>query len=148
VRRIEAPVAGARNGLSDVAAATLDAATLNVGVPVSAAVVVLPAPAAPLVPAGASRTPEEAADAEPPDGRPARRRGRVTRDAGAPAAADGDAPVAAVVTVGKPVPDQEPATSGDTAAEPVAVVTTPRRARRTASRPAGPPTAEAGDDPA
>jgi ribonuclease E len=95
-----------------------------------------------------------------------RRRGRVTRTGGAPAATTGDAPAVAVVTVptvrpveetgeSTPTPTtQAPATAElDTpaptdpvpsAAEPVA---RPRRARRTASRPAGPPAAEAAGDP-
>ncbi len=105
-----------------------------------------PAPVEPLVPADAPRTPEEAADAEQPNGRPARRRGRVTRTAGAPAATDGDAPAVTVVTVSKPAEEAAPEVTPQQP-EPVAVVSTPRRARRTASRPAGPPVAEAGADP-
>jgi ribonuclease E len=81
-----------------------------------------------------------------------RRRGRVTRTAGAPTATSGDAPAVAVVTV--------PAARDESAPDPVAPVsippqptpaaaTRPRRARRAASRPAGPPAAEGdtGGDP-
>jgi ribonuclease E len=75
-----------------------------------------------------------------------RRRGRVTRTAGAPAPTSGDAPAVAVVTVPAegaaapsaptPVPPQP---------EPT-VTARPRRARRAASRPAGPPPgAESGE---
>jgi ribonuclease E len=171
---ITAAPAAARNGLADVAAATLDVGAPAVAPAAAAEVEVAPAGstvdvaaetveevvekaagkaaagrsgalAEPLVPADAPRTPEEVADAEPPDGRPARRRGRVTRTAGAPAATDGDAPAVVVVTVTRPAEDAAP--TEVRVAEPVAVVSTPRRARRTASRPAGPPVAEAGDDP-
>jgi ribonuclease E len=99
----------------------------------------------------------------PPDGsaepaRAARRRGRVTRTAGAPTATAGDAPVVAVVTVpaaaapdseGPPVAS-EPAAA---AAEPEGAPTgapppaRPRRPRRAASRPAGPPSVEAAPAP-
>jgi len=173
VRRVEAPAGGVRNGLADVVAATLDAGAPAVepapasGIPASG-IEVSPAGSSvdvaaeaaeaveevvaekavavePLVPVDAPRTQEEVADAEPPNGRPARRRGRVTRTAGAPAATDGDAPAVTVVTVAKPAEDS--AAPEAPQPEPVAVVSTPRRARRTATRPAGPPVAEAGGDP-
>ncbi|MFD1530441.1 translation initiation factor IF-2 N-terminal domain-containing protein [Pseudonocardia aurantiaca] len=99
----------------------------------------------------------EATDDEEPAPRPrARRRGRVTRTAGAPVTADGDAPVAVVLTV--PAPSAADATATDIAVEPAVPVsappqpeptgaTRPRRARRAASRPAGPPAeTAAGDD--
>jgi ribonuclease E len=95
-----------------------------------------------------------------------RRRGRVTRTGGAPAATTGDAPAVAVVTVPTVRPVEEtaestpaPTTQAPTTSEPDASAPTdpalsvaepvarPRRARRTASRPAGPPAAEAGGDP-
>ncbi|MHA6621355.1 translation initiation factor IF-2 N-terminal domain-containing protein [Pseudonocardia sp. DLS-67] len=87
------------------------------------------------------------AAAEAPEERPRRRRGRVTRTGGAPSAAAGDAPVAAVLTV---------PSAAEPAAAPVSVPpqpeptppARPRRARRAASRPAGPPAAEAEGDPA
>ena len=99
-------------------------------------------------------------------GGPAPPRGRVTRTGGAPAATTGDAPAVAVVTVPTVRPAEETAEStpastvqapttsepdapaptdpAPSAAEPVA---RPRRARRAASRPAGPPAAEAAGDP-
>ena len=93
---------------------------------------------------------EPAAAGDEPE-RPKRRRGRVTRTAGAPTATVGDAPVAAVLTV----PSAPEATS-EPAAEPVPAsvpaqaepgpAVRPRRSRRAASRPAGPPV-EAGGDP-
>ena len=109
---------------------------------------------------------EPAGSAEPVEpldtGRPARRRGRVTRSAGAPAASTGDAPVAAVLTVSAR-PSAEPPTSAPPVATPEPAAagepSTPaapaprRRARRAASRPAGPPAPEgdagapAGGDP-
>ncbi|MCO1656576.1 translation initiation factor IF-2 N-terminal domain-containing protein [Pseudonocardia humida] len=70
-----------------------------------------------------------------------RRRGRVTRTAGAPAPASGDAPTAAVVTVGADQASTGPAPAAAPVPpqpEPTAA-TRPRRARRAASRPAGPP---------
>ncbi len=87
-----------------------------------------------------------------------RRRGRVTRTAGAPTVADGDAPAAAVVTVpgvgdvvatAAAVEAEVPAPVVVPQPEPVAATTRPRRSRRAASRPAGPPVegAEAGGDP-
>jgi ribonuclease E len=106
-----------------------------------------------------------------------RRRGRVTRTAGAPAATAGDTPAVAVVTVPvRPVasdptpdsppeaqpdltqdstpdatldsaPDSTPDTDGPVPAAEPAVEARPRRARRAASRPAGPPAAEGGGDP-
>ncbi|TQM09554.1 translation initiation factor IF-2 N-terminal domain-containing protein [Pseudonocardia kunmingensis] len=89
-----------------------------------------------------------------------RRRGRVTRTAGAPTAAAGEAPVAAVVTVAStPEPSAAaPSGAGDSGrpAVPVAAppqpepapAARPRRSRRAASRPAGPPVADGGNDPA
>ena len=81
-------------------------------------------------------------------GRPGRRRrrGRVTRTAGAPTAATGDAPTVAVVTVPQRAcrrasTTEEPG-AGDVAAPPAAepvVAPRARRVRRAASRPAGPP---------
>ena len=81
----------------------------------------------------ASRDEDAAADAE----RPRRRRGRVTRTAGSPSGA-----AAAVITAPLPAPASE-----ESAAAPVTVAPQPepvteprpRRQRRTASRPAGPP---------
>jgi ribonuclease E len=107
-------------------------------------------------PVGAVGVAEIASDAPAaePAGRPARRRGRVTRSAGAPAASTGDAPVVAVVTVPAAPSDSpvervtadvavpEPATEPAPAEPPAR----PRRARRAASRPAGPPAAEVGGD--
>jgi ribonuclease E len=114
--------------------------------------------AAPAAEAPVSDVPEQTADepavdAGEPEERPRRRRGRVTRTAGAPTATVGDAPVAAVLTVPS-APESSSATSP--APAPVAVppqpepapATRPRRSRRAASRPAGPPVAEAGGDPA
>jgi ribonuclease E len=87
-------------------------------------------------------------------GAPGRRRGRVTRTAGSP---EGDTPVAAVLTV-PAVTTGGAGTTGDVgttdsaAADPPPVIpaqptpaaaTRPRRSRRAASRPAGPPAAEA-----
>ena len=98
----------------------------------------------------------DAAEEEP---RPrARRRGRVTRTAGAPSATGAEAPVAAVVTVPSTPVGTVPSTPAATATpvepvvpvapapqpEPVAA-TRPRRARRAASRPAGPPAEGAGE---
>ena len=106
-----------------------------------------PAAAAGTPAAAGATTADEAVTEEE---RPRRRRGRVTRTAGAPKATVGDAPVAAVLTV--------PVTGGSNSSAPApvsvppqpepAVVSRPRRARRAASRPAGPPVAEAGGDPA
>jgi ribonuclease E len=114
-------------------------------------------------------------EAEPP--RAPRRRGRVTRTAGAPATAPGEAPAVTVVTVPATVEVPDAAGSdaagsdaagsdaagsdaagsdaaGSDAAGPDAAVlpapaapARPRRARRAASRPAGPPAAEVGGDP-
>ncbi len=103
--------------------------------------------------------PSVAGPAEP--SAPRRRRGRVTRTAGAPTVTEGEAPTAAVVTVpatarsGAPVagpvagPDSDPVAGPDSARTAEAptvpsqpqptVVARPRRARRAASRPAGPP---------
>jgi ribonuclease E len=100
--------------------------------------------------------------------RAARRRGRVTRTAGAPAVTAGEAPVVAVVTVPVtrpdgpsdvvpaavhdtapdvapdvvPGPPQASSPDGTSREQPVPVAARPRRARRAASRPAGPPAAE------
>jgi ribonuclease E len=95
--------------------------------------------------------PSETPAAEPPSSGGSRRRGRVTRGGGAPA---GEAPVVAVVTVpARPadVPDETP-TDGAAPAPAAESVASPRprRARRAASRPAGPPAADAqadGGDP-
>jgi ribonuclease E len=90
-----------------------------------------------------------------PVGRAPRRRGRVTRTAGAPDVTAGDAPAVTVVTVQTPAPVEAPGTPP--VAAPAAAVpddappppppARPRRPRRTASRPAGPPAGEAGGDP-
>jgi ribonuclease E len=72
-----------------------------------------------------------------------RRRGRVTRTAGAPVPASGDAPTVAVVTVSGDAP--APAAPVPVLPQPEpTVVTRPRRVRRAASRPAGPPPAAEG----
>ncbi|HEX8518877.1 MAG TPA: hypothetical protein VF667_04740, partial [Pseudonocardia sp.] len=133
----------------------------------AAASVAAPAPAA------ADRLAEPLGSAEPVEaldtGRPARRRGRVTRSGGAPVASAGDAPVAAVLTVAArpveapvaPAPSAGPATdtpasageptvpaaaqTAETAEVPAAPAAPRRRPRRAASRPAGPPVA--GGDP-
>jgi ribonuclease E len=79
--------------------------------------------------------------------RPRQRRGRVTRTAGAPSAVAGDAPVAAVVTVPTGAASQQ---TGSVAAppQPEPTLSRPRRTRRAASRPAGPPASEeSGGDP-
>jgi ribonuclease E len=105
--------------------------------------------------------PVEAAPAESPG--PRRRRGRVTRTAGAPTVTEGEAPAAAVVTVAGPA-ESDTAPSTGSAAPPAEVAapavapqpeptaaSRPRRARRAASRPAGPPAEvpaeSAGGDP-
>jgi ribonuclease E len=76
---------------------------------------------------------------------PRPRRGRVTRTAGAPTATAGESPVAAVVTVPVDTPAAEPAPAPGVPPQPEpTVVSRPRRVRRAASRPAGPP-AEAKD---
>ena len=101
------------------------------------------------------------AAATPTEATPAprtRRRGRVTRTAGAPTVGDGEASAAAVVTVAgvgdvvataAAVETEVPAPVVVPQPEPAAATTRPRRVRRTASRPAGPPVegAEAGGDP-
>ncbi|MGH3568226.1 MAG: translation initiation factor IF-2 N-terminal domain-containing protein [Pseudonocardia sp.] len=88
------------------------------------------------------------------------RRGRVTRTAGAPAAADGGSPAVTVVTVPTARDGSEPASASKAAAtlppvvspqpEPPAV-SRPRRVRRAVTRPAGPPAVDeeqgAGGDP-
>ncbi len=89
----------------------------------------------------------ETADTPEPPGR--RRRGRVTRTAGAPTAVTGDAPTVAVVTVPSARSGEEPTApaaeeegGGDVAAPPApepVVAPRARRVRRAASRPAGPP---------
>ena len=95
---------------------------------------------------------------DPGRAEPARRRGRVTRTAGAPEPTSGDSPVAAVLTVPGPAgtepaaadPTSEPVEPPAVAPQPLPVAASrPRRARRAASRPAGPPAgdaAEAGTD--
>jgi ribonuclease E len=145
------------------------AASIDVGAPAAVAVADAPAPVTPApaaveaveevvversVVAEVERTLEETAPVEPAGGRPARRRGRVTRTAGAPVAADGDAPTVAVVTVpatkpAEPEPVVTPAAvvAAPPQPDPSAVTSRPRRARRAASRPAGPPVAEPGADP-
>ena len=98
----------------------------------------------------------ETADTPEPLGR--RRRGRVTRTAGAPTAVTGDAPTVAVVTVPSARAGEEPTApaaeeegGGDVAAPPApepVVAPRARRVRRAASRPAGPPAPDApGADP-
>lgn len=112
---------------------------------VAASEVAAPAVAVPDVPEQGA---DEQAVSEPEE-RPRRRRGRVTRTAGAPSATAGDAPVAAVLTV--PVTPEPGAAPAPVAVPPQpepAPAARPRRARRAASRPAGPPAAEAGGDPA
>ncbi|WP_344253777.1 Rne/Rng family ribonuclease, partial [Pseudonocardia hydrocarbonoxydans] len=163
-------------------AADVAAATVDVGAP---AVALDAAPASGVVAGGVEDAVEEAvvqrtvtppapplADVdhgvggEAEQARPARRRGRVTRTAGAPSATEGDAPAAAVLTVPEPAPAPVPAPVEAPPAAPVAdpavaavppqpepapAVTRPRRTRRAASRPAGPPPAAdpstAGGDP-
>ncbi len=99
--------------------------------------------------------PDEAAASTPaPPRAPRQRRGRVTRTAGAPAPSAGEA-TTAVVTVPatrpEPEPDaQAPAPVGVPPQPEPTVVSRPRRSRRAASRPAGPPAAEpaeGGGDP-
>jgi ribonuclease E len=110
--------------------------------------------------AALSRPQEESAQVEAgvtagePGGRRPRRRGRVTRTAGAPTATVGDAPAAAVVTIpsttvpSTPEPSAESATTAVVPPQPApAPPARPRRARRAASRPAGPPAAEEAGDP-
>jgi len=71
---------------------------------------------------------------------PRPRRGRVTRTAGAPTATAGDAPVAAVVTVPVDAPSSDPVPAPGVPPQPEpTMVSRPRRVRRAASRPAGPP---------
>jgi ribonuclease E len=101
-------------------------------------------------PNGAAVSPGSAtADTPEPVGR--RRRGRVTRTAGAPTAVTGDAPTVAVVTVpsARAAEEQaeEPAAgdvAGPPAPEPV-IAPRARRVRRAASRPAGPPAPDSPD---
>jgi ribonuclease E len=105
--------------------------------------------------AGTGETADSGTDGDEGVRRP-RRRGRVTRTAGAPSASAGDAPVAAVVTVASPAEPAAVAPSAPAQAVPVTAppqpeptpVARPRRARRAASRPAGPPVADGGSDPA
>jgi ribonuclease E len=91
----------------------------------------------------------ETVDRPEPVGR--RRRGRVTRTAGAPTAVTGDAPTVGVVTVPSARAAEEHAEepdAGDVAAPPApepVVAPRARRVRRTASRPAGPPAPDAAD---
>jgi len=107
-----------------------------------------------------------AADEPAPGGRngrseaPRTRRGRVTRTGGAPAGATGEAPTVAVVTVpsarpAEPAPVDAGPEVGEEAAPTASVPPQPeptattrrRRGRRAASRPAGPPVADARTDP-
>ena len=100
---------------------------------------------------GAAASPgSETADTPEPVGR--RRRGRVTRTAGAPTAVTGDAPTVAVVTVPSARAAEEQAeepAAGDVAAAPPApepvIAPRARRVRRAASRPAGPPAPDSPD---
>ena len=91
---------------------------------------------------GAVAPGSETVDRPEPVGR--RRRGRVTRTAGAPTAVTGDAPTVGVVTVPSARAAEEHAAepgAGDVAAPPApepVVAPRARRVRRAASRPAGP----------
>jgi ribonuclease E len=112
---------------------------------------------------GAPTAAEPVAGAPADSPGPRRRRGRVTRTAGAPTVTEGEAPAAAVVTVPVSVEsDAGPGTGSgaptvDVAAPAVApqpeptAASRPRRGRRAASRPAGPPAEvpadSAGGDP-
>ncbi len=127
---VEVPAAASRNGR---------AAAPQVDEPAS------PAGATePQVPATGSVNGAPAAEEAP---RP-RRRGRVTRTAGAPVTTGGEAPAVAVVTVPAREAEQSDSASAAPAPAPVVaqpeptVTSRPRRARRTASRPAGPPAGE------
>jgi ribonuclease E len=150
-----------RETADPVGSTVADAAAAESAAPVSAAPVEsvveasmanAPVAAAPVADAVATDAPAEATPAPR-----TRRRGRVTRTAGAPSVTEGDVPATAVVTVsgvgdvGAPAADapaEVPAPVVVPQPEPT-VTTRPRRARRTASRPAGPPVegAEAGGDP-
>jgi len=96
---------------------------------------------------GAVTPGSETVDRAEPVGR--RRRGRVTRTAGAPTAVTGDAPTVAVVTVPSARTAEEHAGepgAGDVATPPApepVLAPRARRVRRTASRPAGPPAPDA-----
>ena len=98
---------------------------------------------------GAVAPGSETVDRPEPVGR--RRRGRVTRTAGAPTAVTGDAPTVGVVTVPSARAAEEHAEesgAGDVAAPPApepVVAPRARRVRRAASRPAGPPAPDAAD---
>ncbi|SHL39017.1 ribonuclease E [Pseudonocardia thermophila] len=114
--------------------------------PVPAATIAPPPPATASV---ATTTPSVAATAPtttPATGGGSRPRRRVTRTAGAPTVTEGPAPVVAVVTLpahptGQPAPSSIPAPVVPEQPEPT-VTSRPRRARRAASRPAGPPVGE------
>jgi ribonuclease E len=166
-----APVAATEPGL-DAAADAVEEAV------VEREIAAATTPAPPAAEAAAAPVPDLAVPALPDaddhahQARPARRRGRVTRGAGAPAATAGEAPAAVVLTVppepavAPPAPAATPAQAPTPAGPPAVaappVVTPPaqvapveapaaqvapdepaaprpRRARRTASRPAGPP---------
>ena len=101
-------------------------------------------------PTGLPSPGSETVDTPEPVGR--RRRGRVTRTAGAPTAVTGDAPTVAVVTVPSARAAEEQAeepAAGDVAAAPPApepvIAPRARRVRRAASRPAGPPAPDSPD---
>ncbi|MGI5131697.1 translation initiation factor IF-2 N-terminal domain-containing protein [Pseudonocardia sp. CA-107938] len=87
-------------------------------------------------------TPEPVNGTHPAEEAPRpRRRGRVTRTAGAPTTTSGEAPAVGVVTV--PAEAAPAAAAPPVPAQPEPTVTSrPRRARRAASRPAGPPVGE------
>ncbi|MBV9920760.1 MAG: ribonuclease E/G, partial [Pseudonocardia sp.] len=135
----------------DVAAVDVAAVETEVEVGVEQVVDVPVVPAAD-VPTGDAAVAPDAPDAAAAPA-PRRRRARVTRTGGAPTVTEGEAPAAAVVTVSAgPTP---PAATDDVAPPAVAAqpeptaATRPRRGRRAASRPAGPPVeanAEAGTD--
>jgi ribonuclease E len=123
--------------------AAVEPAAVEVAGPADSAVPMDPEPAAVADPV--ADAPVDA-DRNGHQARPARRRGRVTRTAGAPAV---EAPAAVVLTVpAEPVPAAVPAAPAAVAPpEPVPATTRARRPRRTASRPAGPPPAGEGPDP-
>jgi ribonuclease E len=157
----------------DVVAEVAEAPATVADVPAAEApATVADVPAAEVAPAGAPvvETPllpaagaVAEAPAEPPA--PRRRRGRVTRTAGAPTVTEGEAPATAVVTVpaasvesdAVPNTGSGAAPTADIAAPAVApqpeptAASRPRRGRRAASRPAGPPVElpadSAGGDP-
>ncbi len=165
-----APAAAAPEIAAPAAAAPTTPARAAGGAPAAdaRAVGVAPAGAAPsaVVPAAeapGTPTADPVADAPAESPGPRRRRGRVTRTAGAPTVTEGEAPAAAVVTVAAPAESDTMPSAGsvaptaDVAAPAVApqpeptAASRPRRARRAASRPAGPPVEvpaeSAGGDP-